>query len=81
MKPMIKMATTSAPSELSCNETSISSTPMAPFDSPTAKSYRAERRRPVVTLRVSLRIRSCELLVRSAARAWSTARMGLCSNP
>jgi hypothetical protein len=40
---MIKIATTSAPSELSCNETSISSTPMAPFDSPTAKSYRAAK--------------------------------------
>jgi hypothetical protein len=54
---MIKMATTSAPSELSCNETSVSSTPMAPFRPADGKNrIRLQGRRPVVTPRVSLRI-------------------------
>ena len=54
---MIKMATTRAPSELSCNETSISSTPMAPFRRADGKNRIGQQgRRSVVTLCVSLRI-------------------------
>jgi hypothetical protein len=79
---MIKIATTSAPSELSCNGTSISSTPMAPFDSPTAKSYlaaKATARCHSPRVAEDLVIGNCSLSARRGA--WSAARMGLCTSP